>query len=288
MKAMGGMPEEQIRKLAEQEVNAYLQLLAQPLNRVDKSAMYWSLSSKAYGRALLYMGSEAINKVGMMRANYIIKRNNGESALKASWNVLARMGLTIGTASAINECVIALLTGNIPDEEDDSVAAWLVAQYLNATIGNFTDALPVLGQFTRYALSPYAWAGDDSFKIPGKDAMERVPKLYTMLTDDKDYSAAEWQKQTTGFLREFTALLGYGGGAHSTWKLYSQTSAFLHSLVTALNLAYPLTTTAANYPELFPDAYAKTDKRTLKRKRSKSTIERILTPTKEKKYKKSK
>lgn len=279
LKTMGELSEEDITKLCEQEVNAYVRLLAQPLNRVDKSALYWSLSGSALTRCLLFMGSESINKVGMLRSNYISSINNGRGHIMASLITIAKMGVTVGIGNFVIESMLALLSGNAPDDKDDSLASWLAAQYLNAAIGQYLDIMPVLGQFTRKLFNPYAKAGFKDLNIPGSNIDTYGGKLYKMLTDDKDYSGAEWQRQTTNFLREFTSILGYAGGAYSKWQIYSHVTAMLHNITAALNVGNIIARGAENgafYADWLPEDYTKTNRR--KRKRLKSGIERMLTP----------
>lgn len=279
LKTMGELSEEDITKLCEQEVNAYVRLLAQPLNRVDKSALYWSLSGSALTRCLLFMGNESINKIGMLRSNYITAINNGRGHIMASLMTIAKIGVTVGLGNFVIESMLALLSGNAPDDKDDSWAAWLIAQYLNAAIGQYLDIMPVFGQFTRKLFNPYAKVGFKDLNIPGTNIDTYGGKLYKMLTDDKDYSGAEWQRQTTNFLREFTSILGYAGGAYSKWQRYSHVSAVLHNITAAFNVGNIIARGAENgafYADWLPEDYTKTNRR--KRKRLKSGIERMLTP----------
>jgi hypothetical protein len=287
LSAMEEYTEEEIAQLCEQEVNAYVRLLAQPLSRVDKSALYWQLSGSALGRSLLYMGSESINKIGMMRANYIIKRNSGMSIVRASTETLLKMGATVGVAAAVIESIYALLSGNAPDDKDDSIAAWLTAQYLNAAIGQYLDIMPVLGAFAREYFSPYAALGEEGMNIPGKDADKTISKLYTMLTDNKNYSGAQWQKQTGRFLRTISAIAGYAGGSYSKWQWFSHANAALQSINAAFNAGNLVASNAINqgaFSKYLPDWYTKGDspKAPKKRKRLKSKIEKALTPDKKK------
>ena len=279
LKTMGELSEEDITKLCEQEVNACVRLLAQPLNRVDKSALYWSLSGSALTRCLLFMGSESINKIGMLRSNYISAINTGRGHIMASLMTIAKIGVTVGLGNFVIESMLALLSGNAPDDKDDSLAAWLTAQYLNAAIGQYLDIMPVFGQFTRKLFNPYAKVGFKDLNIPGTNIDTYGVKLYKMLTDDKDYSGAEWQRQTTNFLREFTSILGYAGGAYSKWQIYSHVSAVLHNITAAFNVGNIIARGAENgafYADWLPEDYTKTNRR--KRKRLKSGIERMLTP----------
>ena len=299
LKSMGHLSEAEIEKRCEQEVNMYVRLLAQPLNKVDKSALYWMVSNWAIGRALLFMSSEAVNKIGMLRANYIIKRNNGQNPLKAAASTLAAMGMSVGLVSFFNEAIIAGLTGNTPDD-DDSLTAWAIATYLNATIGQYLEVMPLVGAFSRQIFSPYGKIENNSLSIPGSEFNRYTGKLWTMLTDDKDYSGAEWQKHITRFMRELTSILGYAGGAYSRWQWFSDTSAMLHSMTTVLNSVYFIAQAATNKAEwtsFLPDSYTKADpgktksgrkKKERKQERLKSAIEEWLTPDTGKKGKKAK
>lgn len=298
LKAMGHLSESEIEKRCEQEVNTYVRLLAQPLNKMDKSALYWMISNWAIGRSLLFMSSDAVNKVGMLRANYIIKRNNGQTPVKAAFTTLAAMGLSVGLASFFSESIIAGLTGNLPDD-DDSLTAWAIATYLNATIGQYLETMPLVGAFSRQIFSPYGKLQKDLIVIPGSEFEVSAGKLWKMLTDDKDYSGAEWQKQITRFMRELSSVLGYAGGAYSRWQLWSSTSAMLHSMTTVLNSVYFVAQAATNkaeWTEILPESYTTSESdakkirqgKSAKPKRMKSAIEEWLTPESEKKAKKSK
>lgn len=234
LKDTGNYTEEQLRARAEAEVSQYLRLAAQPLNRVDKSALYWQLSQHALARSILYMGSESINKLGMLRLNYIINQNNGTGTTKNLGILLAKMGLTVGLASAGINALIDLLAGNTPDD-DDNLAAWAMYQYLWGTVGQHTDAMPVLGTFTNAWLSPYARFGDSGVTIPGKNIDTRASKLHTMLTDNKTYSTEQWSKAVTNFMRETSAISGYLGGTYAPWQWYSTVSSVLSSLTTVAN-----------------------------------------------------
>ena len=295
LKKMGHLTEEQIANRCEEEVNAYVRLLAQPLNKVDKSALYWVLSNKALGRAFLYMSSDAINKLGMLRANYITSRNNGHNAAIAAIGTLTKMGLSVGLANFMMESIISLVTGNTPDD-DDSITAWIMSTYLNATIGQYFEVMPVLGTFSKKYLSPYGRISDDRLNIPGSNIDMRVSKLHKMLTDDKDYSGAQWQKEITRFMREFTSMLGYAGGAYSKMQWLSHVGAALHGIVAALNSVYFVSQAATNdaawtdfLPEDYTTAKTKSGKNSTKKtRRLKSQVEEWLTPKKDSSGKKSK
>lgn len=271
LKAQGNLTEEQIRKRCEQEVAIYTKLLAQPLNRVDKSALYWMIGHHAIGRSLLFMGSEAINKVGMLRANYITLRNQGKNPATAALTVLATMGVTVGIAASITEAALALLLGRTPDD-DDSTLAFALALWLNASYGQYLSTIPLLGGVTDTAFSPYGgYLGNESV-LPGSQLFTRdIGKLHTMLTDDKEYSAQQWNKEINRFMRNFTTILGYAGGANSQWQIYSSFAAFCQSLTAALNAEGFIFNFAAN---LTGTADEKT-------RRPKSLIEQWLTPAAE-------
>ncbi|MBR5887996.1 MAG: hypothetical protein IKZ07_07300 [Akkermansia sp.] len=277
LKATGRYTEEQLRARAEAEVSQYLRLAAQPLNRVDKSALYWQLSQSALGRSILYMGSESINKLGMLRLNYIINRNNGTGAAKNTGMLLAKMGLTVGLASAAINALIDLLAGNTPDD-DDNLAAWAMYQWLWGTVGQHTDAMPVLGSFTNAWLSPYARFGDSGVTIPGKNINTRTSKLHTMLADNKTYSAEQWNKAITNFMRETSAISGYLGGTYAPWQWFSTVSSVLSSLTTVANTVNVLLPAANTITEWATGEQSK-DRRTKRRRRLKSKAEATLEST---------
>lgn len=271
LKAQGNLTEEQIRKRCEQEVAIYTKLLAQPLNRVDKSALYWMIGNHAIGRSILFMGSEAINKVGMLRANYITLRNQGKNPATAALTVLATMGVTVGIAASITEAALALLLGRTPDD-DDSTLAFALALWLNASYGQYLSVIPLLGGVTDTVFSPYGGYFGDETVLPGSQLFTRdIGKLYTMLTDDKEYSTQQWNKEINRFMRNFTTILGYAGGANSKWQLYSSFAAFCQSLTAALNAEGFIFNVAANL--------AGTENE--KPRRPKSRLEKWLTPAAE-------
>lgn len=273
LKSLGTLTEDQIKKQCENAVAVYTKLLAQPLNRTDKSALYWKIGNDAIGRAVLFMSSESINKIGMLRANYIRMRNEGKNPAYALGAVLGTMGITVGLTAALTEAALAILTGSMPDD-DDNIAAWAIALWLNASYGQYLGSLPLIGGVTDSFFSPYGGYFSGDFKIPGKDAWERGGKLIKMLTDDKTYTAAQWDKETTRFMRDFTAVLGFAGGAYSRWQLYSHAAAFAHSFTAALNVLYPIVRGAEAYSD--PEPTSTRAKR--KPRRSKSLIEKTLTP----------
>lgn len=270
LKNLGTLTEDQIKKQCENAVAVYTKLLAQPLNRTDKSALYWQLGNHALGRAVLFMSSESINKIGMLRANYIRMRNQGKNPAAALGILLGTMGITVGLTAAITEATLAILTGSLPDD-DDNIAAWATALWLNASYGQYLGSLPLIGGVTDSFFSPYGGYFSGDFQIPGKDAWERGGKLVEMLTDNKTYTAAQWEKETTRFMRDFTAVLGFAGGAYSRWQLYSQAAAFAHSFTAALNFLYPIMRGVEAYSDRVPN-------RKRKPRRSKSKIEQWLTP----------
>ena len=272
LKALGTLTEDQIKKQCENAVAVYTKLLAQPLNRTDKSALYWQLGNHALGRAVLFMSSESINKIGMLRANYIRMRNQGKNPAAALGILLGTMGITVGLTAAITEAALAILTGSLPDD-DDNIAAWATAIWLNASYGQYLGSLPLIGGVSDSIFSPYGGYFSGDLRLPGQDTIRYGSKLIEMLTDNKTYTAAQWEKETTRLMRDFTAVLGFAGGAYSRWKLYSQAAAFAHSLTAALNVLYPI----ARGVEARTGTTGTSRTRTRKPRRSKSQIEQWLT-----------
>ncbi|MBR5184928.1 MAG: hypothetical protein IKW19_01395, partial [Akkermansia sp.] len=201
LKTLGNLTEDQIKKQCENAVAVYTKLLAQPLNRTDKSALYWQLGNHALGRAVLFMSSESINKIGMLRANYIRMRNQGKNPVAALGILLGTMGITVGLTAAITEAALAILTGSLPDD-DDNIAAWATALWLNASYGQYLGSLPLIGGVSDSFLSPYGGYFSGDLRLPGLDTMRYGGKLIEMLTDNKTYTAAQWEKETTRFMRD--------------------------------------------------------------------------------------
>lgn len=269
LKTLGTLTEDQIKKQCENAVAVYTKLLAQPLNRTDKSALYWQLGNHALGRAVLFMSSESINKIGMLRANYIRMRNQGKNPVAALGILLGTMGITVGLTAAITEAALAILTGSLPDD-DDNIAAWATALWLNASYGQYLGSLPLIGGVSDSIFSPYGGYFSGDLRLPGQDTIRYGGKLIEMLTDNKTYTAAQWEKETTRLMRDFTAILGFAGGAYSRWQTYSRFAAFSHSLTAALNVLYPIARGV--------EARTGTSTRKRKPRRSKSLVEQWLTP----------
>lgn len=281
LEKQGGLSVTEMEKLAEQEVNLYLALLAQPLSRLDKSALYWRWSQNVLGRAFMYMGSESIQKVGMARAAYIINKNNGDGGVKNWAKLIVKTGLSIGAASFLIGLANAFIRGETPDEDDNKLA-WYLATFLSESVGQYTDYLPAVGPIIDTALSPYAGWGEVKERIPGVSAITHGTKLYTMLTDDKDYSPAEWEMQLNRFNTELVpAFSALGYGTYSPIKWFSMATSTLTSLNAIGNLIYPFARGASNnaawlpiLPEGLEEFINKDDTR--KPRRRKSLIERKL------------
>jgi hypothetical protein len=276
-----GVTESEAEKQAEQEVNLYLAVLSQPLSRMDKSAIYWRMSQNAYSKALLYMGSEAIQKVGMARALYIQNKNKGEPWWWNMVKLLAKTGTSLGLAGTLVNYVCAWIRGETPDE-DDNKTAWWIATYLNAWIGQYTEFIPAAGGLVDLLLSPYVNWNTVNFDIPGLSLSKRFGKLYTMITDDKDYSPAEWDMEITRFNRELIpALTILGLGAYSKLQPASHITATLTSLAAIANVAYPFARGASNKAEwltLLPESLEQfiNEGDTRKPRRRKSGLEILI------------
>ena len=277
LKTLGTLTEDQIKKQCENAVAVYTKLLAQPLNRTDKSALYWQLGNHALGRAVLFMSSESINKIGMLRANYIRMRNQGKNPAAALGILLGTMGITVGLTAAITEAALAILTGSLPDD-DDNIAAWATAIWLNASYGQYLGSLPLIGGVSDSIFSPYGGYFSGDLRLPGQDTIRYGSKLIEMLTDNKTYTAAQWEKETTRLMRDFTAVLGFAGGAYSRWQWYSNAAAFAHSFTAALNVLYPIARGVEARTGSTGTNRTSTRTRTRKPRRSKSKIEQWLTP----------
>ena len=79
-------------------------------------------------------------------------------------------------------------------------------------------------------------------------------------------------------MRDFTAVLGFAGGAYSRWQTYSRFAAFSHSLTAALNALYPIARGVEAHTGTTGTSRTRTNTRTRKPRRSKSKIEQWLTP----------
>lgn len=270
----------EIHAKCENDIAIMLALTAQPLKRTDKSAFFWRNSKTVLGPLYLYMGSELINKVGMARANWIKRKAEGMGSIKNTSLWLYSLGAGVGAVAFLTELAVAYLTGNTPDD-DDSLSAWLIATYINSAYGQYTSQMPVIGQIVDLFTSPYSSIFGTISQIPGVKTIQSGKKIGKMLTDDKAYSGAEWQAELTRLARDLNGVAGYAGGVNSHMPWLTVTSSILQSITTAMNIANFFSTGVRNdafYADWFPDWYKETGTRKRKPRRSKSKIEKWLTP----------
>ena len=284
--ATNPLSEEEIRNICEQNVSQLLRLVAQPLEKANKSAMYWKYGNTWMGSIFLYMSTEMVNKTGMLRATYIKNKAEGMPFYKNAWQLMYKMGLGLGGMTFLIEAALfLLLSGDLPDDEKE----WLAAAFslaIYSAFGQYLSRIPFIGSVTDYYLSPYGQyaTSKSQQQNPALSIDKTSAKLLKMMTDKKHYSASEWQIAYTRFVRDLTAVSGVASGLVPQAQWISTTTATLQSLSAAMNTVYPVARSVQMdswMRNITPDWYK--PKKT--KERTKSALEKALTPESEKKKK---
>ena len=282
--AANPLSEEEIRNICEQNVAQLLRLVAQPLEKANKSAMYWKYGNTWMGSIFLYMSTEMVNKTGMLRATYIKNKAEGMPFHKNAWQLMYKMGLGLGGMTFLIEAgLFLLLSGDLPDDEKEWLAA-LFSLAIYSAFGQYLSRIPFIGSVTDYYLSPYGQytTNKNQQQNPALSIDQTSAKLLKMMSDNKHYSASEWQVAYTRFVRDLTAVSGLASGLFPQAQWISTTTATLQSLSAAMNTVYPIARSVQMdswMRSVTPDWYK--PKKT--KKRTKSALEEALTPEPEKK-----
>lgn len=282
--AANPLSEEEIRNICEQNVSQLLRLVAQPLEKANKSAMYWKYGNTWMGSIFLYMSTEMVNKTGMLRATYIKNKAEGMPFYKNAWQLMYKMGLGLGGMTFLIEAALfLLLSGDLPDDEKEWLAA-LFSLAIYSAFGQYLSRIPFIGSVTDYYLSPYGQyaTSKSQQQNPALSIDKTSAKLLKMMSDNKHYSASEWQVAYTSFVRDLTAVSGVASGLVPQAQWISTTTATLQSLSAAMNTVYPVARSVQMdswMRDITPDWYK--PKKT--KKRTKSALEEALTPEPEKK-----
>ena len=282
--AANPISEEEIRDICEQNVAQLLRLVAQPLEKANKSAMYWKYGNMWMGSIFLYMSTEMVNKTGMLRATYIKNKAEGMPFYKNAWQLMYKMGLGLGGMTFLIEAALfLLLSGDLPDDEKEWLAA-LFSLAIYSAFGQYLSRIPFIGSVTDYYLSPYGQyaTSKSQQQNPALSIDKTSAKLLKMMSDNKHYSASEWQVAYTRFVRDLTAVSGVASGLVPQAQWISTTTATLQSLSAAMNTVYPVARSVQMdswMRDITPDWYK--PKKT--KKRTKSALEEALTPEPEKK-----
>ena len=284
--AANPLSEEEIRNICEQNVAQLLRLVAQPLEKANKSAMYWKYGNTWMGSIFLYMSTEMVNKTGMLRATYLKNKAEGMPFHKNAWQLIYKMGLGLGGMTFLIEAgLFLLLSGDLPDDEKEWLAA-LFSLAIYSAFGQYLSRIPFIGSVTDYYLSPYGQytTNKNQQQNPALSIDQTSAKLLKMMSDNKHYSASEWHVAYTRFVRDLTAVSGLASGLVPQAQWISTTTATLQSLSAAMNTVYPVARSVQMdswMRDIAPDWYK--PKKT--KKRTKSVLEEALTPEPEKKKK---
>jgi len=233
--AADAMTEEEMHAECDRVVRNTLELGAQPLRRTQKSA-FAALSRNALVKATCYMGSEALNKLGMTLS---MKRRTGGGAkgfLKA-WKYLA--GVSIA-----QQVIVMLLdmARNADPVDEDEWAEWLLLNLATGASGlGLLQSVPVLGEAVQKLTGGYVKTGSLGQMIYDFEGMWRSgKKVVTMAADDKDDSWADWAWAGADLGRRLTFLTGAWGGINSSSKGASELAGLLQSLNAMANTVRPV------------------------------------------------
>lgn len=233
--AADAMTEEEIHAECDRVVRNTLELGAQPLRRTQKSA-FAALSRNALVKATCYMGSEALNKLGMTLS---MKRRTGGGAkgfLKA-WKYLA--GVSIA-----QQVIVMLLdiARNADPVDEDEWAEWLLLNLATGASGlGLLQSVPVLGEAVQKLTGGYVKTGSLGQMIYDFEGMWRSgKKVVTMATDDKDDSLTDWAWAGADLGRRLTFLTGAWGGINSSSKGASELAGLMQTLNAMANTVRPL------------------------------------------------
>ncbi len=233
--AADAMTEEEMHAECDRVVRNTLELGAQPLRRTQKSA-FAALSRNALVKATCYMGSEALNKLGMTLS---LKRRTGGGAkgfLKA-WKYLA--GVSIA-----QQVIVMLLdmARNADPVDEDEWAEWLLLNLATGASGlGLLQSVPVLGEVVQERSGGYVKTGSLGQMIYDFEGLRRSgKKVVTMATDEKDDSWADWAWAGADLGRRLTFLTGAWGGINSSSKGASELAGLLQSLNAMANTVRPV------------------------------------------------
>lgn len=246
------MTEEQMEEVCDRTVKNALELVGQPQRLTQRSMMAALGKSSLWERMSCYMGSEALNKVGMSAAIGEKARAEGDGVVKR----FGRKMLWLSTMSGVEQVILMLLDlmrGNGPD--DDEVPEWLVYNALTGLSGlGLLNTLPILGPTLEEA------SGQLNKLITGNGK----GFIKTGLLDDMLFNLRGWIRCVRRFgdadkmsgeesamaihnlVRLGAAGTGLGRGVNSTMQWCSTLSGTLQSFSAVGNMMRPFLQRAIN------------------------------------------
>lgn len=246
------MTEEQMEEVCDRTVKNALELVGQPQRLTQRSMMAALGKSSLWVRMSCYMGSEALNKVGMSAAI-------GEKARAEGDGVVKRFGkkmLWLSTMSGVEQVILMLLDlmrGNGPD--DDEVPEWLVYNSLTGLSGlGLLNTLPILGPTLEEAsgqLNKLITGNGKGFIKTGllDDMLFNLRgwiRCVRKFGDADKMSGEEMAMAIHNLVRLGAAGTGLGRGVNSTMQWTSTLSGTLQSFSAVGNMLRPLLQRAIN------------------------------------------
>lgn len=246
------MTEDQMEEVCDRTVKNALELVGQPQRLTQRSMMAALGKNSLWVRMNCYMGSEALNKVGMTAAIGEKARAEGDGVVKR----FGRKMLWLSTMSGVEQVILMLLDlmrGNGPD--DDELPEWLVYNALTGLSGlGLLNTLPILGPTLEEV------SGQLNKLITGKNK----GFIKTGLLDDMLFNFRGWMRCVRKFsdadkmsgeemalaiadtVRLGAAGTGLGRGVNSTMQWTSTLSGTLQSFSAVGNMLRPFLQRAMN------------------------------------------
>lgn len=246
------MTEDQMEEICDRTVKNALELVGQPQRLTQRSMMAALGKNSLWVRMNCYMGSEALNKVGMTAAIGEKSRAEGDGVVKR----FGRKMLWLSTMSGVEQVILMLLDlmrGNGPD--DDELPEWLVYNALTGLSGlGLLNTLPILGPTLEEV------SGQLNKLITGKNK----GFIKTGLLDDMLFNFRGWMRCVRKFsdadkmsgeemalaiadtVRLGAAGTGLGRGVNSTMQWTSTLSGTLQSFSAVGNMLRPFLQRAMN------------------------------------------
>lgn len=246
------MTEDQMEEICDRTVKNALELVGQPQRLTQRSMMAALGKNSLWVRMNCYMGSEALNKVGMTAAIGEKARAEGDGVVKR----FGRKMLWLSTMSGVEQVILMLLDlmrGNGPD--DDELPEWLVYNALTGLSGlGLLNTLPILGPTLEEV------SGQLNKLITGKNK----GFIKTGLLDDMLFNFRGWMRCVRKFsdadkmsgeemalaiadtVRLGSAGTGLGRGVNSTMQWTSTLSGTLQSFSAVGNMLRPFLQRAMN------------------------------------------
>lgn len=246
------MTEEQMEEVCDRTVKNALELVGQPQRLTQRSMMAALGKSSLWVRMSCYMGSEALNKVGMSAAIGEKARAEGDGVVKR----FGRKMLWLSTMSGVEQVILMLLDlmrGNGPD--DDEVPEWLVYNSLTGLSGlGLLNTLPILGPTLEEAsgqLNKLITGNGKGFIKTGllDDMLFNLRgwiRCVRKFGDADKMSGEEMAMAIHNLVRLGAAGTGLGRGVNSTMQWTSTLSGTLQSFSAVGNMLRPFLQRAIN------------------------------------------